>query len=138
MCTTHEGTPTGAVGCGYRTGGPGETELLVRAAELIERGWCQQALAEDEQGRQVEPWSETACRWSPLGALTRVWHERRGAELDRFETAYAALALATGGHVEEWNAARWRTKWHVLSAFARAPEYLPEARRERARARLAS
>ena len=106
---------------------PNAEQLLTAAGELIASGWCQNALAEDRYGRQVEPWSERACRWSPLGALTRVWHERRGVELDVFETAYAALALATGGRPEEWNGARWRTKRHVLRAFARARAYLPEA-----------
>jgi hypothetical protein len=104
--------------------------LLAEAAELIGSGWCQRALARDQKGREVEPWSESACRWSPLGALTRVWHERRGSELDVFEAAYAALALATGGRPEEWNAARWRSKRHVLRAFDRAREYLPEAWRQ--------
>ena len=44
------------------------------------------------------------------------------------EIAYAAFTLATGGRPEEWSAAPWRTKWHVLSAFARARQNLPEAR----------
>jgi hypothetical protein len=109
---------------------PSAERLLSEAAELIRRGWCQGALARDRKGREVEPWSESACRWSPLGALTRVWHERRGSELDVFEAAYAALALATGGRPEEWNAARWRSKRHVLRAFSRAGEYLPEAWRQ--------
>jgi hypothetical protein len=105
---------------------PSAEQLLTAAGELIAAGWCQNTLAEDRSGRAVEPWSEDACCWSPLGALTRVWHERRGVELDVFEAAYAALALATGGRPEEWNAARWRTKRHVLRAFARARDYLPE------------
>jgi hypothetical protein len=105
---------------------PNAEQLLAAAAELLTVGWCQNALAEDRHGREVEPWSEAACRWSPLGALTRIWHERRGVELDVFEAAYAALALATGGRPEEWNAARWRTKRHVLRAFVRAQDYLPE------------
>jgi hypothetical protein len=109
---------------------PSAERLLADAAQLIDGGWCQKALARDRNGREVEPWSHSACRWSPLGALTKVWHERRGVELDVFEAAYAALALATGGRPEEWNAARWRTKRHVLRAFAHAHEYLPEAWRQ--------
>jgi hypothetical protein len=107
-----------------------DDELLVRASELITRGWSRRVLAEDRYGRQVEPWSTGACRWSPLGALTCVWHERPGVGFDVFETAYAAMALATGGRVEEWNAARWRTKSHVLRAFARARGFLPQARQQ--------
>jgi hypothetical protein len=109
---------------------PNAEQLLVAAGELIATGWCQNALAQDQHGHQVEPWSERACRWSPLGALTRVWHERRGVELEVFETAYAALALATGGRPEEWNSARWRSRRHVLRAFARARACLPEAREQ--------
>jgi hypothetical protein len=112
-----------------------DEELLRRAARLVAGGWCRQSLAEDRRGRRVEPWSESACRWSPLGALARLWFERGGGGLDAFETAYTSLALATGGRLEEWNAAPWRTKWHVLRAFARAQEFLPEAR-EQVRARI--
>ncbi len=105
-------------------------QLLAEAGDLIAGGWCQRALARDRDGREVEPWSARAEQWSPLGALTRVWHEQRGVELDVFEAAYAALALATGGRPEEWNAARWRSKRHVVRAFSRAQDYLPEAWRE--------
>jgi len=107
---------------------PSDARLLAEAAELVARGWCQDALAEDRHGHQVEPWSESACRWSPLGALISIWHESREDRPDVFAAAYGALDLATCGRVEEWNAAPWRTKWHVLSAFSRAARYLPQAR----------
>ena len=107
---------------------PRSAELLLdAAAALVAVGWSQRALARDREGREVAPWSESACAWSPLGAMTRVWHDRRGEELEVFEAAYAALALATGGRPEEWNAARWRTQRHVVRAFARARGFLPEA-----------
>jgi hypothetical protein len=107
-----------------------EEELLERASRLIAKGWCQRSLAEDLRGRQVEPWSESACRWSPLGALTSVWYESPGGALDVFQVAYAALSLVTGGRLEDWNAEPWRTKWHVLNAFDRARGHLTEAREE--------
>lgn len=107
-----------------------EEQLLIRAAELIELGWCRNALALDEQGRRVEPWVESARFWSPLGALLCASYERRDEGREVFEVAYAALALATGGQVEQWSSARWRTKRHVLSAFGRARQYLPQARRQ--------
>jgi hypothetical protein len=110
---------------------PNDDQLLVRATELVERGWSRSALAEDRDGRQVEPWSESAIRWSPLGALISAWYEGGGGRVDEFDTAVRALALATGGRPAEWNAVPWRTKWHVLSAFERARQYLPEARADR-------
>lgn len=105
-----------------------DEELLRRAARLVVVGWCQKGLAADRYGHQVEPWSEGACRWSPLGALAAVWFENGGVGFPAFVAAYTALALATGGRLEEWNASPWRTKWHVQRAFARAQSFLPEAR----------
>lgn len=114
-----------------------DEQLLVEAADLVARGWCRSALAEDRHGRRVDPWSEKACRWSPHGALTKVGLERGGGALEAFEVAYTSLALATGGRLEQWNAAPWRTSSHVLSAFERARALLPEARhRVRARRRV--
>jgi hypothetical protein len=107
-----------------------DVQFLDRAAELVTRGWCQKGLARDPDGRQVEPWHESATSWSPLGALSRVWYENWGGAPDTFEVAYLALAFATGGRLEEWNAARWRTKRHVLNAFVRARGYLPAARQQ--------
>jgi hypothetical protein len=105
-------------------------QLLVRAEELLARGWCQTALALDEEGRLVEPWSPSARSWSLLGALLAAWYEDPEAGRDSFRIAYTALALATGGRLEEWNAARWRTKRHVASAFARARAHVPALRRQ--------
>jgi len=105
-----------------------DARLLDRAAELLEGGWCRRGLARDHAGRQVEPWSESARSWSLLGALLTAWYDDRTVDREAFESAYVALAIVTGGRVEEWNAARWRTKRHVLSAVARARVSLPIAR----------
>lgn len=106
-----------------------DVTLLIRAEGLVRRGWCRKGLAQDRSGRQVEPWSASAHSWSPLGALLRVWYQR-GDGSDPFRVAYTALALATGGRLEEWNAAPWRTKRHVLDAFTHARDYLPMAWRQ--------
>ena len=108
-----------------------DVTLLNRAEGLVRRGWCRKGLAQDRNGRQVEPWSASARSWSPLGALLRIWYERsRGDSSDAFRVAYTALALATGGRLEEWNAAPWRTKRHALDAFTHARDYLPMAWRQ--------
>jgi hypothetical protein len=107
-----------------------DEELLASAMRLVKRGWSRQARAEDKRGRPVEPCSGDACRWSPVGALQRAWCEGEGGSLEVFATVYLSLSLATGGRLEEWNAAPWRTKWHVLSAFERARRNLPQAREE--------
>jgi hypothetical protein len=102
--------------------------LLDEAASLIGRGWCQGALAVDGDDRRVEPWSESARRWSPLGALLRAWYARPSPDAEPFRLAYTALANATGGRLEDWNAARWRARRHVLSAFGRARLDVPASR----------
>ena len=94
--------------------------LLTESASLVGRGWCQGALALDNSGRRVEPWHESATRWSPLGALLRAWYRSPKGDLEAFRLAYNALATATGGRLEAWNAAPWRTQRHVLNAFGRA------------------
>lgn len=71
----------------------------------------------------MEPWSEGASRWSPLGALLSAWYAS-GTGPDALARAYTAVAFGTGGRLEEWNVAPWRTTRHVLSAFARARENL--------------
>jgi hypothetical protein len=107
--------------------GDGE-EVLREAARLIARGWCRRGLAEDRHGRKVEPWSNEAVAWSPLGALTRILYESRGRRFAAFDAAYWSLATATGGRLEDWNTARWRTQWHVVNAFERARSRLRELR----------
>lgn len=99
--------------------------LLEESASLVGRGWCQGALAVDDDGRRVEPWSESAKRWSPLGALLRTWYESPSTHAEAFRLAYAALANAMGGRLEEWNAAPWRSRRHVLNAFGRARISIP-------------
>ena len=103
--------------------------LLARARDLVATGWCQVGLAQDRNGRQVEPWRSAARSWSPLGALLAALYLGSDGSLDSFRIAYTCLALATGGRLEAWNAERWRTQQHVLSAFARARDLVPSVRR---------
>ena len=103
--------------------------LLARASDLVAHGWCRVGLAQDRNGRQVEPWRTCARSWSPLGALLAALYTGSDGSLDSFRIAYTCLALATGGRLEAWNAERWRTQQHVLSAFGRAHDLVPSVRR---------
>jgi hypothetical protein len=111
-----------------------DERLLTRARELVVRGWCQAGLAQDRDGRIVEPWRSCARAWSPLGALLAALYLGSEGSLDSFRITYTCLALATGGRLEEWNAAPWRTQQHVLSAFDRARDFVPGVRRNLERA----
>jgi hypothetical protein len=113
-----------------------DEHLLTRARTLVARGWSQSGLARDDEGRLVEPWRSCARSWSPLGALLAALYLGSEGSVDSFRIAYTCLALATGGRLEEWNAAPWRTQQHVLNAFERARDFVPGVRRNLARAAL--
>jgi hypothetical protein len=100
--------------------------LLADARELVSRGWCQGAEAEDERGGPVVPWSADARRWSALGALVATAGGpdalvNGGPSLERVATAALALGLAAGVEtLKEWNDAPERTRAEVLAVFDRA------------------
>jgi len=45
------------------------TELLIRARSLLERGWCRDKAAVDQNGVEVRATSLRAIAWCALGAL---------------------------------------------------------------------
>ena len=100
--------------------------LLAEAAARIVVGWCQKpgGGCATSSGRALE--RERLPLVAPRGAAF-VWFETAAERLDAFATAYTALALATGGRLEEWNAAPWRTKARAR-AFARAQSFGRSAR----------
>ena len=49
-----------------------DSDKLLRAAELVERGWCQGASAMDSRGNQVAPDDPMATRWCTAGACWAV------------------------------------------------------------------
>jgi hypothetical protein len=104
-----------------------EERLLVRAGELVTDGWSRHSLAEDRDGRSVAPWSPSARRWSPLGALLRASYESGEDGADELQAAYRALARAAGGAVSTWNTFPGRTHDDVRDVFTRAREYLSDA-----------
>jgi hypothetical protein len=62
--------------------------LLARARDLVASGWCQVGLAQDRNGRQVEPWRSAARSWSPLGSLLAALYVGSDGSLDSFRIAY--------------------------------------------------
>ena len=103
-------------------------ELLDSARTLIERGWCQHAMARDRDNLGVEPSSAEACAWSASGAVLAAWSKTcpwpDSLDLDDvfhpFEHANLALAGSVPAATDEWNDARGRTREQVLRAFDRA------------------
>jgi hypothetical protein len=102
-------------------------QMLSDAYELVVSGWCQGAGAMDEMGREIEPSSAFARRWSAAGALERVWRRSRADQdeaLQAFERANLALAAAVKDVPQRWNDQPGRTHADVLLALNRAHRFL--------------
>ena len=102
-------------------------QMLSDAYELVLSGWCQGAGARDELGRPIEPSSAFARRWSPSGALERVWRRSSGdpdEALEAFERANLALAAAIKDVPERWNDSPFRTHAQVLDVLIDAHRFL--------------
>jgi hypothetical protein len=96
--------------------------MMAGGIERVLTGWCQGAVAEDEEGRAVRPWSSEARRWSLLGALLAGWD---GGSVKDLGQAVTALHTSTDeSPLEVWNDDPERTQQDVLAAFERATEAL--------------
>jgi hypothetical protein len=92
--------------------------IMVEARERITHGWCQGAVAQDEDGCAVDPGSSDARRWSMLGALLASWN---GGPVANLGQAVTSLHAATErSPLEVWNDRPGRTQTDVVSAFERA------------------
>ena len=96
---------------------------LGEAYELVERGWCRGASAEDGLGREVDPASDKAVRWSAAGALLAGW-KRSGIDdeiaLRALQIANLALAAAVKDIPTSWNDALGRRRDDVLEGMLSA------------------
>lgn len=88
----------------------------MKAYELIERGWCREALARDTSGKHVGTNSKSACAWCAVGAIDRVYNTS-----PEFEAALAKLAAEIGTEeIGAWNDEPGRTASDVIEAMRRA------------------
>lgn len=108
----------------------GETpaRLMAEARERVRRGWCQGAVAQDEDGRAVRPWSSEARRWSMLGALLACMD---GGPVKVLGQAVTSLHASTEqSPLEVWNDRPERTQQEVVTAFERTIESLERGEEE--------
>jgi hypothetical protein len=87
-------------------------KVLRRAAELIDQGWIQGALAKDEQGHTVDCDDSSATRWCLVGALIRA----------RYEIGANRTPILPGLN-SDWNDKRGRTADEVAAALRRAADH---------------
>jgi hypothetical protein len=88
--------------------------VLLEAAKLVERGWC--------QGRERDFRDGIAC-YCALGAINAS--SPLSGDFDPYDYAYDSLAFYIGvnlGEVSEWNDASGRTQAEVVAALRGAAE----------------
>ena len=120
-------------------------QVLSRAADLIDRGWCAGVVARTAKGKPVSPFNRDAAQFCLVAAVRRVVADELGmpgpelppevdAEARRLRAA-AVRAIAREVHcdidsIAAWQDARGRTKADVMLALRGAVER--EALHERA------
>ena len=85
-------------------------QLLHQAADLIDRGWCQGARAQDANGTDVSHNSPYAVAWCATGAIYRVM---RGYGPIKQYQVLKALTERIGGNIIEYNDTPGRTAQEV-------------------------
>lgn len=102
-------------------------EVLLKAAELVERGWCQGHGATDKSGNTVDRDADDAACFCALGAISRATQgTKQSVRNDLFWDARARLGdvVDQAGFmgVAPWNDAPGRTQAEVVQALRQAAE----------------
>lgn len=70
-----------------------DKKIVLRAAELIDQGFCKYTQAKNAQGQRVSPCAEAAASWCIAGAIVRAEKEITG---ELAEPLYAWGAIESG------------------------------------------
>lgn len=95
---------------------PGGDRILIRARQLLQRGWCKGGLA--KKGRKiVEPQDPEASRFCLVGAMNRAYSEQGENNIALGKALNAILHAIAGrcyGAIPAWNDTPGRTQEEVL------------------------
>ncbi len=91
-----------------------QSEVLRAAAAVVAKGWCQEQLAKDKDGKVAPVRSDAACQWCLLGALDKSRSD--GPD------GWTYLNNVTGINPIKWNDAEGRTQGEVVAALVQAAE----------------
>lgn len=99
--------------------------VLLEAANIVERGWCQEWYAKDEAGYDIGDrfdddeyvaLEQDACRWCAVGAITKA-AGRNDVIGDR---ATAVVSDLINSHLPSWNDTPGRTASEVAAKLREA------------------
>jgi hypothetical protein len=95
-----------------------DSEILLAAAEILERGWCQENMAVDIDGKKATAGSQHACAHCASGAILAVL---RANNINSSGTLCRCIILVEkhlgSGGLEFWNDQPTRTQGEVVQAF---------------------
>ena len=100
-------------------------EILKHARQLLKRGWCQEALAQDKDCFPCPSWSENACQWCASGAIRRaswVYDGCMGLQGDSNSEYWARSTFSRISGIlciPIWNDDANRTQKQILKTFDR-------------------
>jgi hypothetical protein len=98
------------------------SEVLLRAAERVERGWCQRDTAQTADGERTTSNSPRAVRWCAAGAVFG-----QAAPDDNCWKAVTVLReFLRVDSLSQWNDAPGRTAAEVAAAMRTAAEWVAE------------
>ena len=100
-------------------------EVLLKAAALVERGWCQGAFAVTSNGVHTNPIDPDATCFCPLGAIRRACAPLFPQSYnDRTVHAVGTMlhTFIRASSIPAWNDAPGRTQAEVVAALKAAAE----------------
>lgn len=102
-------------------------EILKKARQLLEIGWCRSWYARDRKDDPVGVLSDKACQWCASGAMWRAAGLQPGKHFSFGEDAQfkevkeahnkVYFELPPGSHISSWNDSSYTTHSKVLEIF---------------------
>lgn len=95
------------------------SEVLLKAAKLIRRGWTQNSPARNADGEPCGPRDKEAVCWCATGAIQKIC----GGPEDGWEARYALRQVIGKDSIEDWNDTYARDEEEVAKMFEEAARY---------------
>ncbi len=93
-------------------------DCLRAARDLVQKGWCQGALARNQLGEAVQEFSDEAIEVCTMGAILRAGRGNPHA----IAAGWNVVGRVVGPKMGEWNDREHRTQAQVIGLFDRAIE----------------
>lgn len=102
----------------------GTREILLRAADIVDAGWCQHTMALDADGGEVTSFDDNAARFCVIGSIRRARLDTMLESDDCYpeEALLELLEVTDWDNLAEWNDEPVRTGAEVSAALRECAE----------------